>query len=101
MRVKTKIVHVLPFPLSFRIIKIIATSAKALRRKSTTRSFRTMDEVGSLGAPLKREWVENEWVEGKEKSQLGNMTLLSSNSHLPPSLETSQGHPFFTQGLFP
>lgn len=97
MRLKAKIVHALPFFLSLRIIRITGTRAKTLNRKSTPRTYRTMEDSESSAAPLMREWVE---AQGREKSQLGKMTQLVEQ--LPPS---SQSGDFpgasSLHGLFP
>lgn len=98
MRVKTKIVHALPFLLSLRVIKIISTSAMKQSRVSDNRSLRITVVARPPAAPLKREWVE---AQGREKSQLGKMTQLLEQ--LQPS---SQSDDFprassFHKGLVP
>jgi hypothetical protein len=58
MRVRTKIVCALPFPLSVCIIRRIFISTMTQSGMGTTRRYRkSLEESESPAAPLKREWV--------------------------------------------
>lgn len=83
MKVKTKMLHALPFLLCLHIVKIINTGTRTM---SSKKIHRPMVKSRSPAIPLKRKWVE---AQGRNQSQLRKMT-----QHLKQLLFFSQSGDF-------
>lgn len=81
MRLKAKIPHALPSFLSFLVIRITGTRAKALSRKITPRMYRTTEDSESSAAPLKR--MDGGTGKGEESAREKDPTFGATATFLP------------------